>query len=38
MLRPKSPRKEEMIEFLGQTPTDMMSGFGGILIVLRRLL
>jgi len=44
MLRPKSPRRGEMIEFLAQMPTDTkiflraVLGLAAILIVLRRLI
>jgi hypothetical protein len=45
MLRPKSPRRGEMIEFLAQMPTDTMIfltmavlGLAVMLIVLRRLI
>jgi hypothetical protein len=45
MLRPKSPRRGEMIEFLAQMPTDTMIfltmavlGFAAMLIVLRWLI
>jgi hypothetical protein len=45
MLRPKPPRRGQMIEFLAQMPTDTMIfltmavlGFAAMLIVLRRLI
>jgi hypothetical protein len=45
MLRPKSPRRGEMIEFLAQIPTDTMIfiamavlGLAAMLIVLRRVI